>query len=82
MNNENNGWKPIETAPKGVDGYASMQLAWGPDGDKGTGEGMRAGDKFYAAVMVHCWGKRKEYELRIMEVKPTHWQEPLAPPNP
>lgn len=72
-------WQPIETAPKGVIGYAWMMLAWGGDDDPHTAEGMRCGDKFFAAGTFYCLGQEKKYELREVEVHPTHWA-PMPPP--
>lgn len=70
-------WRPIGTAPKGANGYCWMNLAWGPEGDKSTGVGMRWGDRFFAAGTFHCLGQEKRYEFREIEVKPTHWM-PLS----
>lgn len=77
------GWQPIDTAPKGANGYAFMQLAWGPEDNKSTGEGMRYGDKFFAACVFHCIGKDRQFEFHEKEVKPTHWSpSPAAPHQP
>lgn len=74
------GWRPIETAPKGAKGVAWMQLAWGPEEDRKTGYGMRIEDKFYAAATFFCPEQEKQFELREVEVQPTHWQPlPAAP---
>lgn len=69
-----NGWQPIETAPRGAKGYTWMDLAWGPEGDQSCGTGMRWGDRFFAAGVFHCLGQEKRYEIREVEVQPTHWR--------
>lgn len=69
-----NGWQPIETAPRGANGYTWMDLAWGPEGDQSCGTGMRWGDRFFAAGVFHCLGQEKRYEIREVEVQPTHWR--------
>lgn len=78
-------WHPIESAPRGVakegaPGYYWMYLAWGPKEDKHTGSGMRVGDKFYAAATYYRGGPfaGRQYEMRELEVTPTHWK-PLPP---
>ncbi|MFL7901507.1 DUF551 domain-containing protein [Azospirillum argentinense] len=74
------GWQPIDTAPKGAKGYAWMQLAWGPDEDKATGDGMYANGKFYAVATFYCAGQSRQYQMREIEVSPTHWMPlPSAP---
>lgn len=75
------GWASIETAPKGANGYAWMDLAWGPEDDKCCGSGMRVGDKFFASATFYCVGKEKQYELREIEVTPTHWRIGAAAPT-
>lgn len=68
------GWKDISTAPTGKNGIAFMRLAWGPDEDKATGDGMRIGDKFYAIAAFHSINSpEKAYEFRELEVQPTHY---------
>lgn len=75
-----NGWRPIETAPKGARGYAWMMLAWGAEDDPHVAAGMRCGDKFFAAATFYCLGQEKQYEMREIEVHPTHWMPlPAAP---
>lgn len=82
-NNEQlDGWQPIETAPKGAKGYAWMMLAWGPEGDQSIGKGMRWGDRFFAAGDFYCLGQEKKFELREIEIHPTHWMPLAAPPEP
>lgn len=73
-------WEPIETAPKGKDGIAFMRLAWGPEDDVTTGDGMRIGDKFYAAGIFFCLGQNKRFEFRELEVSPTHWMPSAGSP--
>ena len=74
-------WQPIETAPKGAKGYAWMMLAWGPEDDPNAGAGMRCGDKFFAAATFYCLGQKKQYEMREIEVHPTHWMPRPEAPN-
>lgn len=76
------GWQPIETAPKGARGYAWMMLAWGAEDDPYVAAGMRCGDKFFAATTFYCLGQEKQYEMREIEVHPTHWMPIPAPPKP
>lgn len=72
------GWRPIETAPKGAKGVAWMLLAWGPEGDQSVGDGMRIGDKFYASGTFYRMDQEKKLEFREIEVLPTHWM-PIPP---
>ncbi|MGU2415258.1 hypothetical protein [Burkholderia cenocepacia] len=74
-------WQPIETAPRGKKGWAWMNLAWGPEGDQSTGLGMRWGDRFFAAGVYYCLGQEKQYEIREVEVQPTHWMPTLGVPG-
>ncbi len=74
-------WQPIETAPTGVKGYAWMMLAWGPEDDQNTGAGMRCGEKFFAAATFYRLGQEKQYEMREIEVRPTHWAPMLPAPS-
>ncbi|HDR9834681.1 TPA: hypothetical protein QDC51_001445 [Burkholderia multivorans] len=74
-------WQPIETAPRGKKGWTWMNLAWGPEGDQSTGIGMRWGDRFFAAGVFYCLGQEKQYEIREVEVKPTHWMPTLGAPT-
>ena len=67
-------WQPIETAPRGANGIAFMQLAWGPGDDQTTGNGMRYGDKFFAAAIFYQAGQDRKYGFREIEVNPTHWK--------
>jgi len=76
------GWLPISSAPKGAKGYSWMRLAWGPEDDKCTGEGMRFGDKFYVAASFYCLNQEKQYQFREIEVTPTHWMPKAAAPSP
>ena len=75
------GWQPIETAPTGKKGWTWMNLAWGPEGDQSTGLGMRWGDRFFAAGVFYCLGQEKQYEIREVEVRPTHWMPTLGAPG-
>ena len=75
-----NEWQPIETAPKGANGYAWMLLAWGPEHDQSTGTGMRDGEEFYAAETFYCLTQIKRFEFREIKVKPTHWMPLPKPP--
>jgi hypothetical protein len=79
------GWQPIETAPKGANGYAWMLLAWGPEEDISTGWGMRHGDKFYACGTFYCLEQERRHQFREIEVTPTYWRPlpaaPSAPPT-
>lgn len=81
-------WQPIETAPNGVaingePGVCWMMLAI-PDGEGSyiRQNGMRIGDRFFAALTFYCGGKfeGKQFELRESEVKPTHWMPLPEPP--
>jgi hypothetical protein len=73
-------WQPIETAPTGAKGYAWMLLAWGPDEDKSVSNGMRCGDRFFAAPSFYCMGQERQFQQREIEVFPTHWMPlPDAP---
>ncbi len=81
-------WQPIETAPRGVEvggnnAVSWMVLAW-PDGDGGyhRQSGMMVGEKFYAAPAFYIGGRRggKHYELREIEIFPTHWMPDPPPP--
>ena len=73
-------WMPIETAPRGANGYSFMQLAWGPEGDQSIGDGMRWGDRFFAAGVFYCLGQDRLFQLREIEVRPTHWMPNQATP--
>lgn len=73
-------WQPIETAPRGAKGICWMLLAWGPEEDQATGNGMRIGDRYFAAGSFFCIGGDKPFEFREIEVSPTHWMPlPAAP---
>lgn len=74
-------WQPIETAPKGANGYAWMFLAWGPEEDKSTGKGMWCVDRFIACATFHAMGKTPAFEFRQIEVSPTHWMPLPEPPQ-
>lgn len=90
MKDENmNEWKPIDTAPKGVEkngkkGVSWMMLSY-PDGEDGdhVASGMRVGDRFFALGTFCCRGPfdGKQLELREVEVNPTHWMELPHPPE-
>ncbi|VVE33927.1 hypothetical protein [Pandoraea commovens] len=79
-------WQPIETAPRGAKGVCWMLLAWGPEDDQTTGNGMRIGDRYFAAGSFFCIGGDKPFEFREIEVSPTHWMPlpaaPAATPTP
>lgn len=68
-------WQPIATAPTGAKGYAFMRLAWGDDEDKHTGDGIRCGDRFFAAGVFYTLSPEdgRRYRFRETEVTPTHW---------
>jgi hypothetical protein len=81
-------WRPIETAPKGAEVNGKLGVSWMmlviPDGDGGfhTANGMRVGDKFFAALTFYRGGPfdGKQFELREVEVRPTHWMPLLEFP--
>lgn len=75
-------WMPIESAPTGAQGYCWMLLAWGSDDDKKTGFGMRVHDKFFASGVFYRAGCERRYEIREVEVSPTHWMPKPKPPEP
>jgi hypothetical protein len=69
-------WQPIETAPfNEKSDYFFCLIAWGPDADKSTGDGMRYKDKWYAAGLFYRSMSRDErqYSFRDHEVTPSHW---------
>lgn len=68
-------WQPIETAPIGnnPDGFIWLMLAWGPEGDQSTGNGMRWRDKWFAAPAFYCLGQERKYAFKETEIQPTHW---------
>ena len=76
-------WRPIETAPKGVHGYAWMFLAWGEADDRCTGSGFRYGDEFYVAATFYRGGPttQRQYEIRQTTIVPTHWMPLPEPPR-
>lgn len=76
-------WQPIETAPitKNPDGLIWLMLAFGPEGDQSIGHGFRWRDKWFAAATFYCLGQDRKYELREIEVQPTHWMPLPAPPG-
>lgn len=76
-----NEWMPIETAPKGANGYAWMLLAWGPEDDKSVSKGMWCVDRFIAYGTFYAIGKTPAFECRQIEVKPTHWMPLPEPPK-
>jgi hypothetical protein len=81
-------WQPIETAPvgKNPDGTTWCLLVYGPDGDQSVGHGFRWRDKWVAAGTFYRLGQERKYELREVEVQPTHWMHtpelPDAAPQP
>lgn len=79
---ESQEWQPIETAPTGnnPDGAIFLMLAWGSDGDKSTGIGMRWRDKWFSAAVFFCLNQDRKYEFRETEIQPTHWR--TIPPLP
>lgn len=74
-------WQPIETAPKGAHGYSWMRLKWGAEGDQSSGDGMRWGDRFFAAATFHRLGQEQRFQMEIIEVKPTHWMPSTEAPS-
>lgn len=74
------GWKPIETAPEPKGDFFFCHLAWGPDDDKSTGDGFRWNGRWFAAGVFHRIGQERRFEIREIEVRPTHWMPlPAAP---
>ena len=70
----NTEWKPIASAPENEGRPLFCELCWGPEGDQSVGTGFRHNGKWYAAGLFYCVGQEKRYELREVEVQPTHWK--------
>ncbi|TRM53251.1 hypothetical protein YH64_009120 [Achromobacter sp. LC458] len=70
----NTQWKPIASAPENEGRPLFCELCWGPEGDQSVGTGFRHNGKWYAAGLFFCLGQEKRYELREVEVQPTHWK--------
>ena len=70
----NTEWKPIASAPENEGRPLFCELCWGPEGDQSVGTGFRHNGKWYAAGLFYCLGQEKRYELREVEVQPTHWK--------
>ncbi|AZS78811.1 hypothetical protein ELS24_10365 [Achromobacter spanius] len=70
----NTEWKPIASAPENEGRPLFCELCWGPEGDQSVGTGFRHNEKWYAAGLFYCLGQEKRYELREVEVQPTHWK--------
>ncbi|WAI83233.1 MULTISPECIES: hypothetical protein [Achromobacter] len=70
----NSEWKPIASAPENEGRPLFCELCWGPEGDQSVGTGFRHNGKWYAAGLFYCLGQEKRYELREVEVQPTHWK--------
>jgi len=68
-------WQPIETAPVGLNpaGAFWCLLAYGPADDQSISHGFRWHGKWYAAGTFYRLGQERLYELREVEVHPTHW---------
>lgn len=71
---EKNEWKPIDSAPDNEGRPLFCELCWGPEGDQSVGSGFRLDGKWYAAGVFYCLGQEKRFEIREVEVQPTHWR--------
>ena len=65
---------PIETAPITDNGYLFARIAWGPDEDKSTGDGVRHKGEWHAAALFYQAGQDRQYGFREHRVAPTHWK--------
>lgn len=77
---ELNGWQPIETAPTVKGDYFFCSIAWGPEGEQLTGDGMRWNGRWFVAPVFHALGKERKCEHREIEVQPTHWRPSCPAP--
>lgn len=68
------GWKPIESVPENEGRPIFCLLAFGPEGDQSVGKGFRVNGKWYVGATFYCLGQEKSYEIREIEVQPTHWR--------
>lgn len=75
-------WQDISTAPNCVGAYLFCRLAWRNGNDICTGDGFRWGDKWFATGTFYKGGRFDEcqYEMRQIEVMPTHWMESTQSP--
>lgn len=76
----NQQWKPIESVPDNNGRPMFCLLAFGPEGDQSVGQGFRVNGKWYVGATFYCLGQEKRYEIREIEVQPTHWQPRPAVP--
>lgn len=65
---------PIETAPITDHGYFFARIAWGPDEDKSTGDGVRHKGEWHAAALFYRNGQDRQYGFSEHRVVPTHWK--------
>ena len=75
-NAEHNPWMPSESVTTNDHGYFFARIAWGPDDDKLTGDGMRyKGEWFTVGVYYNNTNHdKRQYEFREQKVAPTHWK--------
>lgn len=76
------GWRTMESAPKGVGGYNWMLLLHGDRDDPTMSVGMRYGDRYFAASTFYVGGpaNQRQYAFREVEIVPFGWMPlPAAP---
>lgn len=77
------GWQDISTAQNCVGSYLFCRLAWRNGNDICTGDGFRWNGRWFVVGTFYKGGRldQCQYEMRQIEVQPTHWMESTSPPD-